>query len=370
MPLAPRLARKRSRLATGGKNVSTWRIAIDELTHTSAPSASAGSIAASAFGSNGSGAAGERRADERIGLRSSPRSHAVVRSVSLPDGIAAERAASVAAGSACRSSSADARRLVPGAVGIEDDLRRARQPGAQRLRGGRVADAQHEVGHVLGREALAAQQHVVVGDHVRAVVRAAAQAGGRLGEQRPAERGGQARASGSRRPVRRAPAASRRPPAADDHAASRLAQTLGQLCHVVRARRARAPRTSTHGPPVRAPLPVARPPAPPATGASGSRSGKLRCTAPGRPPAAVHQARQASERWWTAVDSARLVVADLDEPLRRRAVDAELVDRLAGADVAQLGRAVGGQHDQRHARLARLGDGGVEVGRGGARRCR
>ena len=38
----------------------------------------------------------------------------------------------------------------------------------------------------------------------------------------------------------------------------------------------------------------------------------------------------------------------------RAAEQLELVDRLAGADVAQLRRAVGGQHDQRHARLARL----------------
>ena len=43
---------------------------------------------------------------------------------------------------------------------------------------------------------------------------------------------------------------------------------------------------------------------------------------------------------------------DLDEPLRRAAVELDLVDRLPGADVAQLRRAVGGQHDQRHARLA------------------
>ena len=36
------------------------------------------------------------------------------------------------------------------------------------------------------------------------------------------------------------------------------------------------------------------------TGASGSRSGKLRCTTPGRPPRAVCQARQPSARWWMA----------------------------------------------------------------------
>ena len=49
------------------------------------------------------------------------------------------------------------------------------------------------------------------------------------------------------------------------------------------------------------------------------------------------------------------------------AVELELVDRLAGADLAQLGRAVGGEHEQRNARLVRLGDRGREVRRGGAR---
>ena len=43
--------------------------------------------------------------------------------------------------------------------------------------------------------------------------------------------------------------------------------------------------------------------------------------------------------------------ADLDEPLGGGAVELDLVDRLPGADVAQLGRAVGRQHDQRDARL-------------------
>ena len=49
---------------------------------------------------------------------------------------------------------------------------------------------------------------------------------------------------------------------------------------------------------------------------------------------------------------------------RRRKLD--LVDRLPGADLAQLGRAVGGEHEQRHARLVRL-DHGRQVVR--PRRC-
>ena len=46
-------------------------------------------------------------------------------------------------------------------------------------------------------------------------------------------------------------------------------------------------------------------------------------------------------------------VAQLAEPANGRAVQLDLIDRLAGAAVAQLRRPVGGDHDQRHARLAR-----------------
>ncbi len=52
------------------------------------------------------------------------------------------------------------------------------------------------------------------------------------------------------------------------------------------------------------------------------------------------------------------------------AVELDLVDRLPGAEVAQLRRAVGGQHEQRHARLVGLDHGRRVVGRrgpGGAR---
>ena len=57
-----------------------------------------------------------------------------------------------------------------------------------------------------------------------------------------------------------------------------------------------------------------------------------------------------------------LVGADLAEPAHGVAVELQLVDRLAGADAAQLGRAVGGEHDQRHRGLVGLDHGGVEVG--------
>jgi hypothetical protein len=46
-----------------------------------------------------------------------------------------------------------------------------------------------------------------------------------------------------------------------------------------------------------------------------------------------------------------------------------LVDRLGGGHVPQLGRAIGGGHDEGHLGLERLDDGGVEVGGGGAARA-
>ncbi len=62
-----------------------------------------------------------------------------------------------------------------------------------------------------------------------------------------------------------------------------------------------------------------------------------------------------------------LVRAHLHEPLDRAAVQLDLVDRLAGADLAQLRGPVGGQHDQRHACVPGFDHRRVEVGRGGAR---
>ena len=57
------------------------------------------------------------------------------------------------------------------------------------------------------------------------------------------------------------------------------------------------------------------------------------------------------------------------EPTHRVAVEVRLVDRLARAGVAQLGRAIGGAHDQRNARVRRLHDRGMEVRGRGTRRA-
>jgi hypothetical protein len=61
------------------------------------------------------------------------------------------------------------------------------------------------------------------------------------------------------------------------------------------------------------------------------------------------------------------VVVDLEVPLGGAAVELDLVDRLPGADVAQLGRAVRGEDQQRHARLVGLDHGRRVVGGRGAR---
>ena len=147
-------------------------------------------------------------------------------------------------------------------------------------------------GACCGGEALGAKQHVVVGDHVRAVVGAAAYAGGRLGQHRPAGLRGQP-GHAARPPAR---------PSGPQTIAPRGARgdALGQLVHVVGVRSARVLAQLDPGPSVRPALPVGgvellrrRAPAARAAGSSGAPG-------PGRPPTAVQNARQARARWWTA----------------------------------------------------------------------
>ena len=88
-----------------------------------------------------------------------------------------------------------------------------------------------------------------------------------------------------------------------------------------------------------------------------------------RPPIASPKARQATERMWSRPASSASWVPTSQNHRAADPVEADLVDRLPGAHLAQLGRAVGGEHDQRHARLVGLDDGGVEVGRRRAARA-
>jgi hypothetical protein len=63
----------------------------------------------------------------------------------------------------------------------------------------------------------------------------------------------------------------------------------------------------------------------------------------------------------------RIRLGQIDEPLGMRAKQIDLVDRLWRADIAQLVRTVGGEHQQRNARVERLDHSGHKVRRRRAR---
>ena len=162
-----------------------------------------------------------------IAVRGPPRSAASQRIRRRPRALlSSSRAAQPEAssvGSARRIAAARFGRLVPAAVGVDDDLVGAarRQPGAQRLAGRHLAEAQDEVGDDRAGEALVAQQQVVGGDDVGAVVRAAAQLRGRLGEDREAGGAGEVGERLAQLGVELA--------AGDDHAGDRVADVAGDL---------------------------------------------------------------------------------------------------------------------------------------------
>ena len=257
-------------------------------------------------------------------------------------------------------------RLVPAVGGVDHELRHAvelGQPLAQRFAGRQLAEAQDEVGRELARSR--AGHRLVGADHVRAVVGPAAQLGGRLGEDRQ-PRGASPRRRSHRRPRRRAAARRRLRPGASPEAArprprsARSAGGAGAGGTVVSGRPPSRPSSASARDAVTSP---GR-----GSGPRGSRHGTLRWTGPGRgSPAAVQNARQATERKCRRPSSSAVVGADLAEPAHGRAVELQLVDRLPGADSAELRRAVGGEDDQRDRRLVGLADGRVKVRRRGPR---
>ena len=101
----------------------------------------------------------------------------------------------------------------------------------------------------------------------------------------------------------------------------------------------------------------------PTTPTSGSRNARLRCTGPGRSPVALAHAPD-GER---APRRTLLLSCDAGfmEPADRVAVEVALLDGLRRADTVQLGRPVGGQHQDRHTRLMGLHHRGVKVGGSG-----
>jgi hypothetical protein len=202
-------------------------------------------------------------------------------------------------------------------------------------------------------EALDAQQRAVVRDRRAATPRAAQ----RIGEQRPAEPiagGGDGLQAGLGAP-------------GDDDRPVRVARDDGERAAgcggVLARRRAQQPR-----------------PAAAATGLRIVAELRGRDERLAQREVQVHRTRTpferrpdraAGERAHPATALGRRVVrADLEEPLRRAAVQVDLVDRLPGADLAQLGRPVGGQHEERDARLERLDDRGREVRRRRSGRAR
>ena len=102
----------------------------------------------------------------------------------------------------------------------------------------------------------------------------------------------------------------------------------------------------------------------PSTGSGAERlaPGQVQVDRAGADLAARPRQRPAGDR--AHVEEARvvgLVGADFAEPAHRFAEGLDLVDRLAGADAAQLRRPVGAEDDQRQRRFVGLGDRGVVV---------
>ena len=259
-------------------------------------------------------------------------------------------------------------RLVPATGRVDDDLIGAArlEPLAQRLRGRQLAEAQHQLRHGVARPVLVAQQRVVGGDDVGAVVGAEAHLRGRLGEDREA---GGAREVGEGLTQLGVGLAT-----GDDHARDRVADVArdlvedeaGRLEVDARHRRERASAFTA----------VERE----RVGRGNRALDRDRCQrlAPGE--VEVDRAGadltacpgQRARRHRAHVEEARVVGVvrpDFAEPAHGLAEGLDLVDHLAGPDTAQLRRPVGAEDDQRQPRLVGLGDRGVVVrerGAGGA----
>ena len=243
------------------------------------------------------------------------------------------------------------RRIEPRAVGIDEHLRYAFEPGIGVLARERGTDPEHELGPVGGRELGRARQCLVCGDRERA----GAHVRERIGEHRPA---------GGRREAGERVDADVRTRSRDDHAArvgahesldARDRLIVGRAHRTRRTRpgfAASRPGTSTSGAPV---------------GTNGSRNGRLRCTGPAGGPSASATARDANgrhERCGRGVGR-----TEIAEPVDGGAEQMRLIDRLRGTDAAQLGRPVGGAHEQRHSSVPGFDHCRVQVRGRGPRRA-
>ena len=283
-----------ARFADCGKHASTSRIGIEELTQTSAPSGSSGSSAgeqprlerlrrrrrAPPAPARRPRASDSSQPGSRLRRDSTPRERVERRRAAAPPA-PARRSGWARARRACGSTTTCAASASQARSGFEVGMSPTRRTSSGRCSAAKRARP---------------QQHVVVGDHVRAVVGAAAHAR-RWARRAPASR---VRAPG------RAPARPRLARlAADDHPAraaaiARASSATSSACG------ARAcSRSSVQGRPSGAALPVLR------VELLGRRRERLaqrevevhRARAGRR--AAVHQARQASARWWIGASRAR-----------------------------------------------------------------
>ena len=240
-----------------------------------------------------------------------------------------------------RSSRAARRRAAP--------ARSDREPFPQRLRGRHVAEPQHGLGAQRGRRVRGRSSRSSRPPRSDRAARAAP------GRSAPPGSGSRSRPPG-RRARGRAPDRVWRPATISprgcvaDPLGERVQQSVARLC-------ASAGTTVVSG---RSPRPLS---ASSARRADRSLLGARRQRLPPR-HVQVHGARSrlaagggerpAGDR--AEMEQARVVGVvgpELAEPAHRRAVELQLVDRLAGADPSQLRRPVGGEHDQRHRRPRR-----------------
>ena len=217
----------------------------------------------------------------------------------------------------------DDRRLAPAAVAVDDQLRRPSllEQGEKRLRRRHRAEAHDEVRRVGVAPRAGAQQQVAPGHHARAVVRAAADPGERVGEDRPAEGGGEAGQGGRQRrvvlrPGHEEPALDGAQPAGEARDGLRvegprpgddLRECLlggGRHAPRPRARRAACGTPAATGP--RGP-----------SGMSGSRNGTLTWTGPAGPARAVATARAGHGSRLAPGDVLPVEERQLGEPLAR-----------------------------------------------------
>ena len=231
IPLAPRLESTRGGSSRAGKNVSTSRTGIEEATN-SVASAAAATRPSSAATSGSDSSSPSACARALAGARR--RRRARRRATRARSGLPRRRSCSSSSARVGRATRIPTTRVrvLPGALGVDRDLRRSSSPASQPRSGLEVGRSPTRItssGRCALGERGVAQQRVVVGDRGRPAARARQ----RIGEQREAgargEAGQLARGDGVALG------------AGDDHAAAERVAPSG------RSARGRRHRTRTYG---------------------------------------------------------------------------------------------------------------------------